>query len=166
MRWPSSTHPRGRDAGRGGDYDKPMEFTERARQILRKSGLRMTITRTTLVAAMLESHEPVSMDDAVRLCGHNGGDPATIYRNLQALSEAGILQQVRGVGRREMFELSHEHPVDEAQGKHHHAHLSCTKCGRVECIDLKDLPHKPPAPEGWKLDDVTVTVWGLCPDCR
>ena len=135
-----------------------MEFTERARQILRKAGLRVTITRATLVAAMLESHEPVSMDDAVRLCGHNGGDPATIYRNLQALSEAGILQQVRGVGRREMFELSHEHQ--------HHAHLSCTKCGRVECIDLKDLPHTPPAPAGWEVDDLTVTVWGLCPECR
>lgn len=135
-----------------------MDFSERARQILRKADLRVTITRTTLVAAMLESHEPVSMDDAVRLCGHNGGDPATIYRNLQALSEAGILQQVRGVGRREMFELSHKHQ--------HHAHLSCTKCGKVECIDLADLPAKPAAPKGWALNDVTVTVWGLCPECR
>ena len=137
-----------------------MDFSERARQILRKADLRVTITRTALVAAMLESHEPVSMDDAVRLCGHNGGDPATIYRNLQALSEAGILQQVRGVGRREMFELSHE------TAHEHHAHLSCTKCGKVECIDLADLPEKPAAPKGWALNDVTVTVWGLCPDCR
>ena len=65
-----------------------MDANERARSILRRAGLRVTITRATLVAAMLEAHEPVSMDDAVRLCGQNGGDPATIYRNLQALSEA------------------------------------------------------------------------------
>lgn len=136
-----------------------MDFNEQARAILRKSGLRVTVTRATLVAAMLDSHEPVSMDDAVRLCGDNGGDPATIYRNLQALSEAGILQPVRGVGRREMFELHHAH------AKHHHAHMSCTKCGRVECIDLNSLPDKPAGPKGWTVDDVTVTVWGLCPEC-
>ena len=127
--------------------------------MLRKSGLRVTVTRATLVAAMLESHEPVSMDDAIRLCGDNGGDPATIYRNLQALTEAGILQPVRGVGRREMFELVHEPHA------HSHAHVSCTRCGRVECIELSKLPDKPAGPKGWTVDDVTVTVWGLCPDC-
>jgi Fe2+ or Zn2+ uptake regulation protein len=135
-----------------------MDFNENARQLLRKSGLRVTVTRATLVAAMLESHEPVSMDDAIRLCGDNGGDPATVYRNLQALTEAGILQPVRGVGRREMFELVHE--------PHAHAHVSCTRCGRVECIEVKDLPDKPAGPKGWSLNDVTVTVWGLCPECR
>ena len=140
-----------------------MDANERARSILRRAGLRVTITRATLVAAMLEAHEPVSMDDAVRLCGQNGGDPATIYRNLQALSEAGVLQPVRGVGRREMFELTDSH-VHE--GAHHHAHVSCTKCGRVECIDLTELPDKPAPPKGWSVDEVTVTVWGLCPECR
>ena len=135
-----------------------MDLNERAQHILRAADLRVTVTRTALVAAMLEANEPVSMEDAVKLCGHSGGDPATVYRNLQALAEAGILQQIRGVGRREMFELSHEH--------HHHAHLSCTACGRVECIDIKNLPHKPKAPKGWSVNEVSVTVWGLCPDCE
>ncbi|MCB9893128.1 MAG: transcriptional repressor [Planctomycetes bacterium] len=140
-----------------------MNADETARNILRRAGLRVTITRATLVASMLDAHEPVSMEDAVRLCGQNGGDPATIYRNLQALTEAGVLQPVRGVGRREMFELTDGH-VHEAP--HHHAHASCTKCGRVECIDMAELPDKPPAPKGWSVEDLTVTVWGLCPDCR
>lgn len=140
-----------------------MNAVESARELLRKSGLRVTVTRATLVAAMLESAEPVSMDDAIRLCGDNGGDPATIYRNLQTLSEAGILQPVRGVGRREMFELVHDH--EHGRPDHHHAHVSCTRCGRVECIDIRDLPEKPAGPRGWKLTDVSVTVWGLCPEC-
>lgn len=137
-----------------------MDSSEKARSILRKSGLRVTITRTTLVSCLLDAAEPVSMDDAVNLCGRNGGDPATVYRNLQALTDAGILQPVRGVGRREMFELVEPAPHD------HHAHLSCTRCGKVECIDLAPLPEKPPAQNGWEVDDVTVTVWGLCPECR
>ncbi|MCA8944983.1 MAG: transcriptional repressor [Planctomycetes bacterium] len=143
-----------------------MDFNERSRQILRKSGLRVTVTRASLVAAMLEAHEPVSMDDAVRLTGDNGGDPATVYRNLQALTEAGVLQQVRGVGRREMFELSDHGSAADIHNGHNHAHLSCTKCGKVECIDVNELPDKPTAPKGWTIEDVTVTIWGLCPQCR
>jgi Fe2+ or Zn2+ uptake regulation protein len=143
-----------------------MEVSDRARQILRTAGLRVTIARAALVAAMLHAHEPVSMEDAVRLCGNDGGDPATIYRNLQALTEAGVLQQVRGVGRREMFELVGHSHAHHGVHDHHHAHLSCTKCGKVECIEIGDLPHKPHPPKGWAIDDVTVTVWGLCPECR
>lgn len=142
-----------------------METVDTARSILRKAGLRVTLTRATLVSRLLEAAEPVSMDDAVRLCGDNGGDPATVYRNLQALTDAGILRAVRGVGRREMFELTDSHPHDEAHDGHH-AHLSCTRCGKVECIDLKDLPRKPAPARGWQVDDLTVTLWGTCPDCR
>lgn len=143
-----------------------MDIPDRARHTLRAAGLRVTIARAALVAALLRAHEPVSMDDAVRLCGEDGGDPATVYRNLQALRDAGVLQAVRGVGRREMFELvGHGHARQDGHD-HHHAHLSCTKCGRVECIEISDLPHKPAAPKGWAIDDVSVTVWGLCPDCR
>jgi Fur family transcriptional regulator, ferric uptake regulator len=141
-----------------------MDLNDRARGILRKAKLRVTITRATLVAAMLKSHEPVGMEDAIKLCGENGGDPATVYRNLQALHEAGVLQPVRGVGRREMFELC-EACLDETH-QHHHAHVSCTKCGKVECIELAAEPNKPASPKGWTIDDVTVTAWGLCPDCR
>jgi len=141
-----------------------MDVSDRARQILRAAGLRVTIARAALAAALLRAHEPVSMDDAVRLCGEKGGDPATIYRNLQAFAEAGVLQPVRGVGRREMFELVAQ--AHAAEHDKHHAHLSCTRCGKVECIELGDLPHKPHAPKGWSIDDVTVTVWGLCPECR
>lgn len=134
---------------------------ERARQILRSARLRVTGSRTALVAALLERELPVSMDDAVQICGKSGGDPATVYRNLLALCEAGVLQSVRGVGRREMYELAgdtHDHA-------HSHAHLSCTRCGRVECVEIDKLPKRPEAPEGWKLNDVSVTVWGLCPKC-
>lgn len=143
-----------------------MNVPDRARQILRAAGLRVTIARAALVAALLRAHEPVSMEDAVRLCGADGGDPATVYRNLQTLREAGVLQPVRGVGRREMFELVGQPRAHVGTPDHHHAHLSCTKCGRVECIEIGDLPHKPQGPKGWAIDDVTVTVWGLCPDCR
>jgi Fe2+ or Zn2+ uptake regulation protein len=129
-----------------------------ARQLLRDAGLRVTGTRVALILALQQRAEPASLDDAVRLCGHAGGDPATIYRNLQALTEAGVLHAVRGVGRREMFELP--------AARHEHAHVSCTRCGRVECVEVSRAPLTPKAPRGWKVDSVSLTVWGLCPECR
>lgn len=131
---------------------------KQARQLLRDAGLRVTTTRVALIAALLRRAEPASLEDAVRLCNGNGGDPATVYRNLQALSGAGVLQAVRGVGRRDMFELSAK------PGQH--AHVSCTKCGRVECAGTQRAAAPPPTPKGWQVEAVSVTVWGLCPDCQ
>jgi Fe2+ or Zn2+ uptake regulation protein len=130
---------------------------DRARQLLKNAKLRVTAGRVALVSTLLQHAEPVSMEDAVRQCGAAGGDPATIYRNLRTLLDAGVLQPVRGVGRREMYELVHK--------EHAHAHISCTRCGKVECVEVGAMPGQPPAPKGWQAREVSVTVWGLCPQC-
>ncbi len=129
---------------------------ERARKLLKSVKLRVTAGRLALVSTLLARREPTSLDDAVRLCGSRGGDPATIYRNLQTLRDAGVLHPVRGVGRREMYELVHKE----------HAHISCTSCGRVECVEVGAMPGHPSPPKGWQAEEVSVTVWGLCPACR
>lgn len=135
-----------------------MDPEEQARKLLKAKGLRVTGSRVALVNALMRAGEPASLETAHKLCGNAGGDQATIYRNLQALTEAGLLRGVKGVGRREMFEL--------AAHQHGHAHLACTKCGRVECMEMADLPAKPSKPTGWTINDISVTVWGLCPQCR
>lgn len=137
-----------------------MEPEEQARTLLRARGLRVTASRSALVNALMRVGEPVSLETAQALCGEHGGDPATVYRNLQAMAKAGLLRAVKGVGRREMFELA-------VKGHNHgHAHIACTKCGRVECVELASVPDKPPKLNGWSVSDLSVTVWGLCPQCR
>lgn len=135
-----------------------MDPEEQSRTLLKAKGLRVTGSRAALVAALMRAHEPVSLEAAHKLVGATGGDQATVYRNLQALTRAGMLRVVKGVGRREMFELT-------VHG-HGHAHLACTKCGRVECIEIDRMPEQPPKLKGWNISDLTVTVWGLCPGCR
>jgi Fur family ferric uptake transcriptional regulator len=126
--------------------------------MLRGKRLRVTSGRIALLNALRKAAKPVTLEDAVALCAGEGGDPATVYRNLQSFTETGLVRPVRGVGRREMYEL-----VAQQHG-HQHAHLTCTGCGRVSCIEF-DAPSAPKA-EGWQVEEVTVTVWGLCPDCR
>jgi len=127
------------------------------REALRHAGLRVTSTRVELLRALHAHDQPVSMDDASRICGPAAGDLATIYRNLQTLAEAGVLRTVRGVGKREMFE-----PAGRASDSH--AHASCTRCGQVACMDIPDTPTHSGIP-GWQITEVSVTAWGLCPNC-
>lgn len=132
--------------------------TSDVQSLLRTARLRVTSGRVALLNVLRKAAKPVTLEDAVALCSGEGGDPATVYRNLQSFTENRLVRHVRGVGRREMYELVAQ------QHNHQHAHLTCTRCGRVSCIEFA-APSAPEA-EGWQVEEVTVTVWGLCPACR
>jgi Fe2+ or Zn2+ uptake regulation protein len=55
---------------------------------------------------------------------------ATVYNNLHALVEAGLVREVRLEGRSARF--------DANTGRHHH--FVCERCGRVEDICWFDVP--------------------------
>ena len=89
---------------------------------------------------------------------------ATVYRNLNALTEMGAIGKITGVG-----------GIDRFDGNiSPHFHLQCTECGR-----LIDLPAKDPQAAFWlkqmirdlfSVEDENVTVTttllqGVCNDC-
>lgn len=119
--------------------------------------MRVTSGRMALLRVFADASGPLALDEAVELCGTHGGDRATVWRNLQALADKGVLNPLHGAGRRQHFELNHDHA---------HVHVVCTDCGRVACVDVE-----PPemtnakAPDGWKLSSREMTLWGACPDC-
>jgi Fur family ferric uptake transcriptional regulator len=137
-----------------------MHTDEEARQLLKDAKLRVTSGRISLLAVMLKESRPLSMDTASDLCGWKGGDRATVFRNLQALSEAGLIRMVRSAGKRDVYELA------KRPGSPSHAHAVCTKCGKVECVDSTAALAGTAPPRGWKLTSQEVTIWGLCPSCE
>ena len=84
---------------------------------------------------------------------------ATVYRQLNALAEAGRADTVRLDGQ-QLFRLC-------GDGGHHH-HLVCTRCGRTVEIEspseswLKGISEK----HGFTIERHTLEVFGLCPDCQ
>lgn len=132
-----------------------MRTDETARQLLKDAKLRVTGGRISLLAALIKEGRPLSMDDASQLLGWKGGDRATVFRNLHALTEAGLIRHVRSAGKRDVYELSKRPGA--------HAHAVCTKCGKVECVDAEAASAQ--APGGWKLNSQEITLWGLCPAC-
>jgi len=124
-------------------------------------GLRMTAPRQAIL-------------DVVRhVCGHPNAEEvfkqvrrrlphvslATVYRNLELLSGAGLLRQL-GPGAEQMrFDANVEQ----------HYHVRCTGCGRV--ADLKANGRMVNERSVGRLTDFLVTghrleFVGLCPDCR
>ncbi|MFY7854578.1 MAG: Fur family transcriptional regulator [Rubrivivax sp.] len=82
---------------------------------------------------------------------------ATVYRNLKALSEDGLLRTVS---------LPGENPRYEPVGHGHHHHFQCQACQRVFDVhacpgDLSRL-----APPGFTVVDHDLTLYGRCSDCK
>ena len=82
---------------------------------------------------------------------------ATVYRNLKALLDEGVIQLVA---------LPGENPRYETVGHGHHHHFQCTACDRVFDVhacpgDLSRL-----APAGFTVEDHELTLYGRCRDCQ
>ena len=84
---------------------------------------------------------------------------ATVYRNLEQLTEMGFIQKIEGDDKTSHF--------DGNAAKHFH--LGCTSCKKIF-----DIPHEFIAipVEGiikeapFEVTDYTVSFRGICPDCK
>ena len=83
---------------------------------------------------------------------------STVYRNLNILVGQGDILPVRGLGQ----EVHYDHNV------HDHCHVLCSICGKVSDIhtDFIDPSRiNPRDAEGYVIDDVLITLIGVCPEC-
>ncbi|MGD0110393.1 MAG: transcriptional repressor [Armatimonadota bacterium] len=82
----------------------------------------------------------------------------TVYRNLDLLSEQGLIRKIEVSGRQRRFDGRLEP----------HCHVRCTACGHVE-----DVVYRPPVSlekaaaelEGWEISGHSLELMGRCPGC-
>jgi Fe2+ or Zn2+ uptake regulation protein len=89
-------------------------------------------------------------------------DIVTIYRNLQLLSEAGILREVMNKSDRQYFELACVHnPV--------HPHFYCNSCKKIFCMKSKSnytVPKRINPEMDFLIYETVLQYSGICPACR
>lgn len=134
---------------------------ERARTLLQRSGLRTTIQRLAVLTAVTEADEPVAHREVCRRIRPDALNPATVYRNLVRLREAGLLMVVSradGITRYALTPAEHDE-------EHTHAHFVCDACGRVSC--LPELSAVVPDQGRWAaaVRAASVQLRGRCPSC-
>lgn len=81
---------------------------------------------------------------------------ATVYNNLNALDEAGVINRLHIDGVADCFDKITEP----------HDHLLCDGCGRITDIHLPALPEMLERELGSEIRDYELTAHYICPECR
>jgi len=123
--------------------------------------LRMTNQREIILKELRKSRQHLTADELYgrvrRIMPHIS--LATVYRNLETLSEKGIIAKLEISGRQKRFDYDTEA----------HDHIYCVQCQRVDNISLdRGVFGPPPAsvPPGYKITGCRVEFIGICPSCQ
>ncbi|MCL7488170.1 MAG: transcriptional repressor [Desulfobulbaceae bacterium] len=83
---------------------------------------------------------------------------ATVYRNLEILSGAGLISKIEISGRQKRFDSDLQQ----------HTHVYCLSCHRVDNIELQSkssIDFKAKDHQGYRIDGYRIEFKGFCPDC-
>lgn len=131
-------------------------------ELIRGRGYHLTRQRRLVFEILDESQEHLDADTLYARA--RARDPkislATVYRSLAMLKETGLVVENRLGENHGHFETMQESP---------HFHFTCQKCGRV--LELPAGPvleaiQKVCSLHHLRVDEVSLHLNGLCPDCR
>lgn len=134
---------------------------ERAVEVLKGTGVRMTPQRYAILAYLLETKSHPSADEIYKAL--EGRFPsmsvATVYNNLKLFKEAGLIRELTFGDHASRFDGN----------MHDHYHITCTSCGRIEDFEyagLDEVEHFAANRTGFLPQHHRMEVYGLCPDCQ
>jgi Fur family ferric uptake transcriptional regulator len=129
---------------------------------IRSAGLRATPARIATLKLLRESSAPLTHAEVAAQVAGLAVDKATAFRNLNDLSEAGLLRRTElgdHVWRFEATDPGQRH--DQA-----HPHFLCVDCGMVTCMQQVRLTAGSRR-ESAAVGQVTeILLRGHCNDCR
>lgn len=130
---------------------------------VRAAGMKLTQQRMQMLKILLHHPEPISADEIFKNFDvkDESMDLVTIYRILKKFEEAGMVTRLEfgdGIAR---FELTLE-------SGHHHHHVICRQCQRVEPLHICDLDVHIKMVEamGYKQVSHRLDFFGLCSKCQ
>jgi len=140
----------------------PVRFSSRAEAALRRRGGRMTRSRRALLD-LIESHPrplgPRELHSELRRRG-TPMDRVSVYRNVAALLELGLLHRVLG--------STAVRPCPGREPRCHHA-VVCTGCGSAREFHSRSLERALSGVRratGFSIQEHLLELRGLCASCR
>jgi Fur family ferric uptake transcriptional regulator len=142
--------------------EEPMDATGRFARYLALNHLKMTRARRAILDEVLAVRGHFTPDDLLAHCRNKGRlvAPATLYRTLNRLVEAGLVHRIpmaRGQSRYEPM-----------LGRHHHDHMVCLVCGKIFEFESREIERI----QAWvcrrrkfTLLEHTHQLRGRCEDC-
>lgn len=133
-------------------------------QQLKTGAFRQTETRTVILTILHKATGPLTPITILTQCHAVGrkANKTTIYRDLEALEQAGIVRRVMVSDRVQYFELT--------ELGHHH-HFVCTHCHHIQDVVIQDQglvaqAKRAGAKLHFAISEHTVEFYGLCRACQ
>lgn len=129
------------------------------RELLKHLGLRATIPRCLIIEALRSIGHPISHLELTEHLAQAEIDHSTIFRNLVALAESGLVRRVELGDRIWRYEW-----IDPASGPEGHPHFVCSRCGQILCLADGGPIRLSADPSSLQIQDVILR--GLCSHCQ
>ena len=131
----------------------PLPTPSAALGTLRARGLRISAARRQLVDALFAAERPVSAEALARSVE---ADLASVYRNLDALEQAGIAHHVH---------VGHAAGRYVLSGRHDGGYAACERCGRHATLAVAELRRRVLELTGFDCDFTHFPLVGVCAGC-
>lgn len=143
------------------DVESERQRREGAAERLRRARRSITRARSSVIETMAGLAQPFTAGELCEAVAERfpGVGRASVFRTLALLEEVGAVQRVHSGGR-ESYVL--------CELTSHHHHLTCTRCGRTEEVQL-ELDAQlaaAAASRGYTHQRHVVEIFGLCPACQ
>lgn len=156
-------HPHSTASAAPRDPARLAQLKEQWSEYQRLHALKTTSQRELIVDVFLRGTQHVSIEELLTEVRRHSAKVgyATVYRTLKLLAECGVANEQRfgeGVTR---YEIANE--------EHHHDHLICLECGRIEEFEepaIEELQEQIALRHGYEVRSHKHELYGLCPDCR
>lgn len=130
--------------------------------MLQEADLRITDHRVLVLRTVARQRQPITVYELVEAVRKKGGiDQATVYRNLTALHEAGLLRRLD-------FNHGHAHyELETGRASHQLVCKSCETIEKIEGISIEDVVKKM-VKKSKKFKTMTthsVEIYGVCKKC-
>ncbi len=130
---------------------------------LEKKSLKLTSQRRTILHRALEASGHFSAEKLLELSKKKDStiSKATVYRTLALLKESQILEEQDFGDGRKIYE--------RAQGRKHHDHLVCIKCGKIIEFEndlIEKLQDQEAQKRSFHIVYHSLKLFGTCKDCN
>ncbi|CCQ94050.1 transcriptional regulator (Fur family) [[Clostridium] ultunense Esp] len=134
---------------------------ERAVDVLKGTGVRMTPQRYAILAYLLETKRHPTADEIYKALESRfpSMSVATVYNNLKLFKEAGLVRELTFGDHSSRFDAD----------THEHYHITCTSCGRIEDFEyptLNEVEEQAARSTGFIPSSHRMEIYGICPDCQ
>lgn len=150
--------------GEGQGEELPLPTMKDLRERLRTTGLRSTTPRLAVLEFLQHATAPLSHAEIAEGLEPRGFDRTTVYRNLIALTEAGLVSRSDLGDHVWRFEISRgsTHTMSD------HPHFVCSTCGEVVCLhDASVTIANTPGSTSPMLPQINeVLLKGICERCK